>query len=98
MATLTLFVYISTVQDFPRNVHMAISKTRSTRSTEHTEHGAVEKRKSFIIKYTVYYYKFLLLLIKFFRVLHVGGSKKIGLLKNTYAKLPKAIVVFKIGL
>jgi hypothetical protein len=26
------------------------------------------------------------------------GSKKIGLLKNTYAKLSKAIVVFKIGL
>jgi hypothetical protein len=26
------------------------------------------------------------------------GSKKIGLLKNTYAKLPKVTVVFKIGL
>jgi hypothetical protein len=65
------------------------------RSTEHTEHGAVEKRKSFIIKYTVYYYKFLLLLIKFFLVLHVGGSKKIGLLKNT-CKTAKS--QFKIGL
>jgi hypothetical protein len=50
----------------------AISKTRSTERTEHTKYGAVEKRKSFIIKYTVYYYKFLLLLIKIFRVLHVG--------------------------
>jgi hypothetical protein len=44
----------------------AISKTRSTEHTKHTEHtehtkyGAVEKRKSFIIKYTVYYYKFLI--------------------------------------
>ena len=72
-------------------MNMAISKTRSTehtehgahgarstRSTEHTEYGAVEKRKSFIIKYTVYYYKFLLLLIKFFRVLHVGEVRKLG--------------------
>ena len=45
---------------------------------EHTEYGAVEKRKSFIIKYTVYYYKFLLLLIKIFRVLHVGEVRKLG--------------------
>jgi hypothetical protein len=55
-------------------------------------YGAVEKRKSFIIKYTVYYYKFLLLLInKDFLRFTRWGSKKIGLLKNTYEKLPKAI-------
>ena len=53
-----------------------------------------------MIKYIIYHYKFLLLLIKIFRVLHVGGSKKMGLLKNTYDTklLPKAIVVFQIGL
>ena len=54
---------------------LAISKTRST---ERTEYGAVEKRTSFIIKYTVYYCKFLLLLIKIFRVLHVGEVRKLG--------------------
>ena len=66
---------------------------RSTRSTDHTECGAVEKPKSFMIKYIVYYYKFLLLLIKIFREFTRWGSRKMGLLlKNTYdAKLPKAI-------
>jgi hypothetical protein len=46
------------------------------------EYGAVEKRKSFIIKYNVYYYKFLLLLIKIVRVLHVEEVRKWGFLKT----------------
>jgi hypothetical protein len=63
----------------PQQFIWAISKTWSTRSTEHTEYGAVEKRKSSIIKYTVYYYEFLLLLIKIFRILHVGEAvRKLG--------------------
>jgi hypothetical protein len=51
-----------------------------------------------MIKYIVYYYKFLLLLIKIFSVLHVGEVRKRGLSKNTYdTKQPKAIVVFQIA-
>ena len=54
-------------------------------------HGAStaqkEKPKSFVIKYIIYHYKFLLLLllIKIFRVLmHVGGSKKMGLREYSF--------------
>ena len=42
----------------------------------HLWYGAVEKPKSFMIKYIVYYYKFFLLLIKIFSVLHVGEVRK----------------------
>ena len=81
---------------------MAIGLSRllvKARSTEQTEYVAVEKTKSFMIKYIVYYYQFLLLLIKDFSRFVRWGSKKMGLLKNTYdTKLPKAIVVFQVGL
>ena len=84
----------------------AISKTRSTehtKHTEHTEHGAHEVRSSRETK--ILYNKIHCLLLQIFVIINKDfsrftrwGSKKIGLLKNTYAKLPKAIVVFKIGL
>ena len=76
---------------------MAIGLSRllvKARSTEQTEYVAVEKTKSFMIKYIVCYYQFLLLLIKDFSRFVVGEVRK-----NTYdTKLPKAIVVFQVGL
>ena len=83
---------------------MAISKTRSTRRTEHTEHGAHGVRSS--RKTKIFYNKIHCLLLQIFVIINKvfwrftrWGCTKIGLLKNTYdAKLPKAIVVFKIGL
>jgi hypothetical protein len=68
------------------------------RSTEHTEYGAVEKRKSLYNKIHCLLLQIFVIINKVFSRFTRRGSKKIGLLKNTYAKLPKAIVVFRIGL
>jgi hypothetical protein len=67
MATLTLFVYISTVQDFQINVHMAISKTRST---EHGAHGARSSRKTKIL-----YNKIHCLLLQIFVIINKVFSR-----------------------
>jgi CO dehydrogenase nickel-insertion accessory protein CooC1 len=71
---------------------------RSTRSTEHGAHGVRSSRKTKILYNKIHCLLFQIFVIinKVFSRFTRWGSKKIGLLKNTYAKLPKAIV--KIGL